>query len=70
MLSNLAVGKREAKPSVKLRSPFVNTFGSFSKRNDKSNDKAKKPKLSDLHACPFSVDLLFFFFFFFLYSFP
>ena len=51
------VKKREPKPSVQLRSPFLNTFGSSSEDANKAQSKSKKTVIFGLRAYPFRFDL-------------
>ena len=51
------VGRREAKPSVQLRSMFVNIFGSSSKDGDKPKQMIHKTVIFGLPAYSFRFDL-------------
>ena len=51
------VDKRESKPSVQLRSLFLNTFGSSSEVANKPQRKIMKTVIVGLSAYPFRIDL-------------
>ena len=53
----LIINKRESKPSVQLRSPFLNTFGSSSEDAHKQERKTMKSIIFGLKAYPFRMDL-------------
>ena len=52
------IGRREAKPSVQLRSPFVNTFGSSFEDGDKPKRRIYKTVIFELWVYPFRFDLI------------
>ena len=53
----LVVQKRESKPSVQLRSPFLNTFGSSSAEIDKPKRRMFKTVIFGLRVYPFRLEV-------------
>ena len=49
--------KRESKPSVQLRSPFLNTFGSFFEEAHKPKQGMFKTVIFGLRAYPFKLEI-------------
>ena len=51
------VDRRESKPNVQLRSPFLNTFGSSSENFNKPKRNIPKTVIFALRVYPFRFDL-------------